>query len=419
MQMLRRPAIRNMAVLACAVLLLAPPALGANARLATPREKNLVESIHFGSFYLPQVVSVGKKLLALWRAPGQSGATRTVAVSKDGGKTFANAKTARIPVLSQILAVASDSEGNVYFAGTTALANQIAIVRSDSKLKQFSAPTLVESSNNVVSIDLAVTPDDTIYLAYQTRFALNLGGGVSGFADQTLWTTSTDHGETFAEGAVTNSRPGSTSDLAPSLVVGADGVVWLLGVRDVTKDRALAPESYNGGQLIALRLDIPDSEPVTIPRAVDSTSEPSRILGYVATDGALCVSWAELTPGLENQVQSVYFLRMAPDQPATPPLAPLARVGTPYDHHMARTADGQVVILLHGQGYDANQPQPAIIGFASDDDGVTFGALKNVTNSPAAILGLNIATDGKKVYGLWTDTRLVRFSAFVAKPPKN
>src|SRR4051812_31489767 len=63
----------------------AAPALAAGPKLATPKQKTLIETSHFGTFYLPRVVTAGRAVVALWRGPNQSGTVRTVATSTDGG----------------------------------------------------------------------------------------------------------------------------------------------------------------------------------------------------------------------------------------------------------------------------------------------------------------------------------------------
>ncbi|MCC6744510.1 MAG: hypothetical protein IT175_11675, partial [Acidobacteria bacterium] len=124
---------------------LAIPALAAGPRTAASRKRTLVESIHFGSYYVPQVVSAGRNVVVFWRGPDQSGTQRTFAISRNGGKTFAKARTVRIPVLFQLVAITGDAAGNIYYAGTTGFANQIAIVRSDAQVKNFSTGTIVDS----------------------------------------------------------------------------------------------------------------------------------------------------------------------------------------------------------------------------------------------------------------------------------
>src|SRR4051812_26381476 len=73
---------------ALVLVVVAAPALAAGPKLATPNQKTLIETEHFGTFYLPKIVVAGKSVVATWRGPNQDGTTRTVAVSKDGGANF-------------------------------------------------------------------------------------------------------------------------------------------------------------------------------------------------------------------------------------------------------------------------------------------------------------------------------------------
>lgn len=390
--------------------------LAAGPRCAATRKKTLVESIHFGSFYVPQVAAAGGSVVALWRGPDQSGTQRTYAVSKNGGKSFGESRTVRIPTLFQLVAIAGDSAGNVYFAGNTGFANQIAIVRSDVQLRSFTTGAVIESDKNIVGIDLEAAPDGRLFVAYQTAFAVVAAGGGTTTSEQIRWAVSTDLGATFSEFVTTNSRPIYESDSAPSLYAGVDGSVWLFRIRAATQDRAVAGDAYTGGIVLAGRID-QESEPVEIARVANPTAAPAAVHGYVSADQHLCVSWEETGSVGGMPVQNVYFTRTPIGTPSVPPAAPIAQVGTPHEHHLARTTSGQVILLLHGAGYDSAQPEPNIIGLASRDDGVTFGEISQITGYPP-VTSLEVATDGARVYGSWTDTRIVRFATFAPKDPK-
>lgn len=404
------------ALVAAIVFGAASPALADGPRAAATRKKTLIESIHFGSYYVPQVVAAGRNVIVFWRGPDQSGTQRTYAISKNGGKTFGEAKSIRIPVLFQLVAIAGDSAGNVYFAGTTGFANQIALVRSDSQIRNFTTGTIIDSDRNVVGIELAATPAGHLYLAYQTAFAVPLMGGGTTTAEQVNWSVSTDLGSSFAEFVKTNSRPTFESDSAPSMYAAVDGSVWLFRIQVATQERALTGDAYTGGLVLATRVDIP-SDPVVIARSEIPAGAPSSVRGFVSADGQLCVSWAETSNASGSPVQSVFFTRTPIGTPSVAPTSPIARVGTPHVHHLARTTSGQVILLLHGAGLDSDEPEPNIIGLASLDDGATFGDISKITGYPP-VTSLETATDGSKVYGTWTDTRIVRFANLVPKDPK-
>ncbi len=404
------------AVVSLLVLSTATPALADGPRAAATRKKTLIESIHFGSYYVPQVVAAGRNVIVFWRGPDQSGTQRMYAISKNGGKSFGEPKSIRIPVLFQLVAIAGDSAGNVYFAGTTGFANQIALVRSDSEIRNFTTGTIIDSDRNVVGIDLATTPAGHVYLAYQTAFAVPLMGGGTTTAEQVNWSVSTDLGVSFAEFVKTNSRPTFESDSSPSLHAAIDGSVWLFRVQVATQERALTGDAYTGGLVLATRIDVP-SDPVVIARSETPAGAPSAVRGYVSGDGQLCVSWAETSNATGSPVQSVFFTRTPIGTPSVAPTAPIAQVGTPHVHHLARTTSGQVILLLHGAGLDSEQPEPNIIGLASRDDGLTFGDVSQITGYPP-VTSLETATDGSKVFGAWTDTRIVRFATLVPKDPK-
>ena len=290
------------------ILSVAAPALADGPRAAATRKKTLIESVHFGSYYVPQVVAAGRNVIVFWRGPDQSGTQRTYAISKNGGKTFGEAKSIRIPVLFQLVAIAGDSAGNVYFAGTTGFANQIALVRSDSQIRNFTTGTIIDSDRNVVGIELATTPAGHLYLAYQTAFAVPLMGGGTTTAEQVNWSVSTDLGVSFAEFVKTNSRPTFESDSAPSMYAAVDGSVWLFRVQVATQERALTGDAYTGGLVLATRVDLP-SDPVVIARSETPAGAPSAVRGYVSADGQLCISWAETSSASGVPVQSVFFTR--------------------------------------------------------------------------------------------------------------
>jgi len=391
-------------------------ALADGPRTAATRKKTLVESIHFGSYYVPQVVTAGRNVVVFWRGPDQSGTQRTYAISKNGGKSFGAVKSIRIPVLFQLVAIVGDSAGNIYYAGTTGFANQIAVVRSDSQVRNFTSGTFIDSDRNIVGIDLATTPTGHLYLAYQTAFAVQAMGGGTTTAEQVNWSVSTDLGVAFAEFVKTNARPTFESDSSPSLHAAVDGSVWLFRVQVATQDRAVAGDAYTGGLVLATRIDIP-SDPIAIARSESPTAPPDDVQGYLSADGQLCVSWSETSYAAGPPVQSVFFTRTPLGTPSAPPTGPIAQVGTPHEHHLARTTDGQVILLLHGAGLDSDEPEPNIIGLASRDDGATFGDVSQLTGYPP-VTSLETITDGAKVFGAWTDTRIVRFATIVAKDPK-
>ena len=79
----------------------------------------------------------GRNVVVFWRGPDQSGTQRTFAISKNAGKTFGAVRSVRIPVLFQLVAITGDAAGNIYYAGTTGFANQIAVVRSNAQVKNF------------------------------------------------------------------------------------------------------------------------------------------------------------------------------------------------------------------------------------------------------------------------------------------
>ena len=192
------PSVRAALVVAL-VGFISSAALADGPRPAATRKKTLVESTHFGSYYVPQVVTAGRNVVVFWRGPDQSGTQRTYAISKNGGKSFGAVKSIRIPVLFQLVAIVGDSAGNIYYAGTTGFANQIAVVRSDSQVRNFTSGTFIDSDRNIVGIDLATTPTGHLYLAYQTAFAVQAMGGGTTTAEQVNWSVSTDLGVAFAE----------------------------------------------------------------------------------------------------------------------------------------------------------------------------------------------------------------------------
>lgn len=400
-------------LVALALVALTIPALADGPRTVASKKKTLIESIHFGSYYVPQVVAAGRNVVVFWRGPDQSGTQRTYAISKNGGKTFGAARSVRIPVLFQLVAITGDSAGNIYFAGTTGFANQIAVVRSDAQIKNFTTGTIIDSERNVVGIELATNPAGHLYLAYQTAFAVSMMGGGTTTAEQVNWGVSTDLGATFTEFVKTNSRPTFESDSSPALHTALDGSVWLFRVQIATQERAVTGDAYTGGLVLASRIDV-ESEPVSIARADTPAGIPSAVRGYVSADSNLCVSWAETSYATGSPVQSVFFTRTPLGSPSVAPVAPIAQVGTPHVHHIVRTTSGLVILLLHGAGFDSNQAEPNIIGLASRDDGVTFGDVSQITGYPP-VTSLEVATDGAKIFGAWTDTRIVRFATFVAK----
>src|SRR4051794_40720656 len=110
----------RLGIVALALSVVAASALAAGPKLATPNQKTLIETEHFGTFYLPKIIVAGKSVVAMWRGPNQDGTTRTIAVSKDGGANFTyKLKPVRVSALAQIIDVAGDAAGNVYFVGTT------------------------------------------------------------------------------------------------------------------------------------------------------------------------------------------------------------------------------------------------------------------------------------------------------------
>ncbi len=408
----------RVALAVCVVFLASSPVLAAGPRLTTPKQKTLIETDHFGTFYAPQIMVAGRTVVAIWRGPNQTGTVRTIATSKDGGATFTyKLKPARIPVLSQLFAVAADPAGNIYLAGTTAFANQIAVVRTDAKFKTFSAGTLFDLDRNAVGIDMAVATDGTLYLAYQVSYSTRISGGVQTQVQQVRWASSTDQSATFTEFAPTFSRPADFSDVNPTLVPGPNGAMFLLAIRDDTVARAAVDNgTYTGGSILVTKLEHEGAPGYTLTRQQPSDGRLVQVEGFVAEDSTLGVAWAEHTIENDRPVQNVYFARVPVDGgTAVLPSTPVARVGSPHEFNMARTSDRQVALILFGAGFDSNADEPAIIGLASTDDGVTFGAVKQVTDYPP-VTTLSVTTDGRKIYGLWTDTRIVRFSGFQAKP---
>jgi hypothetical protein len=408
----------RLALAALVSIVVVAPALAAGPRLGTPRQKTLIETDHFGTFYVPQIVTTGRAVVAIWRGPNQTGTVRTFAISTDGGTTFTyKLKPVRIPVMSQLFAVAGDSEGNLYFAGTTAFPNQVAVVRTDTKLKDFTAGTLIDSDQSIVAIDMKTAPNGTLYLAYQTAYSARITNSVTTQVQQVRWAASADRGATFGEFIPTNARPSDFSEFAPSLAVGAGGEVYLLAAHDDTRARAESPDTYTGGELALTRIDTPEPQTLVVARDAASTGRVDEVRAYVAADGTLGVAWADVAvDGAEPGLQTVFFTRVAPESgTAIGSASVLGRVGSAHDFEMERTADGQVVVILFGAGHDSDQPEPALIGRASNDDGQTFGEIRQITGYPP-VTSLGVATDGRRVYGLWTDTRMVRFSAFTPKP---
>lgn len=410
----RSSARRVLCALGLALCVSAVPVLASGPRLSAPRQKNLAENTHFGTYYVPKIFASGRNLFAMWRSPGQSGAVRSFAVSRDGGKTFSEPKTVRPPLVTQLLDVEADGTGSIYFVGLTPLATQVAIVRTDEKLKTFNAGLILESERNVVEADLKTASDGRLFLAFQTAFSINIRAGVFTTAQQTLWAVSADHGESFSTFVVSNSRPGFDSDYAPRLVAGPGGEMWLLTLRDATRTRYDAGESYNGGRLLVRRIDGDPTEPIDLARTAELTGQPTQIEGFIAADGSLCVAWAEQALVDGAPIQRVYLTRNIIGGPPVVPVDPLVTTGIPHDFHIHRTDAGQVVILVHGAGYDSDEPEPNLIGLASIDDAISFGPIAKITGYPP-LTSVDSASDGKRVYGLWTDTRLVRFSAFVPR----
>jgi hypothetical protein len=394
------------------------PAFADGARVGVGRRKAIVETEHFGDFYKPQIVSSGRNVYAFWQPKELTASDRMVAVSSDGGKLFSTPRRVRIPNIFRPLTAAGDSAGNVYFVGTTAFDDQLSIVRADSRLKTFTGPTFVDGGATVTRASLAVATDGRIFLAWETSFSVRLPGGVSTTANQVGWALSTDGGISFGEAAITNARPQTESDFAPTFATGSDGAVWLFHVRDTTPDRVAAgPGNYFGGRILAVRVDGVASSPIDIPRAATLDGGPLLIRAAVADDGSLRVAWAERSGINSATVERVFFVRFDPASAPAAPAGPIAQVGSPREFYMARTAAGKIIVVLHGAGLDSHADEPAIIARASADDGQTFGALHQVTEYPP-ITSVDVTTDGRRVYSLWTDTRIVQFAVLSAKAPR-
>jgi hypothetical protein len=405
---------RRCAVATPFVALAAMTAVAAGPRLTASRQRPLIEQAHFGQYYQPVVVASGKNVFAFWRQTDQGQATRTVAVSKNGGKTFANPRVVRVPGLSNILSIVADSSGNVYFGGIQGNQNQMAVVRSDRKLKTFSTGATVTIDKNVAAMELTTGADGRVYLVYQTRFSVFLRTGGTGFADQIGWFVSTDGGATFGDVTLLSTNSFAESDLAPSFAQTYDGSVWLLSVRDDTQARGAAPDTYTGGRIFARRIDGAAAEPVEILRAATIAGQPVRVRGFVAEDGSLGVGWAEqVTDPSYDFVQTVFFAKVTPGGVSTPPAGPLAQVGKPHPIYVERTASGQVAVLAHGSGFDSNVDS-GIIGAGSLDDGATFGPISQLIDYPGAQTA-DATSDGQRIFYLWTDTRQVVFATLVPK----
>lgn len=405
---------------ALVLAVVAAPALAAGPKLATPNQKTLIETEHFGTFYLPKIVVAGKAIVATWRGPGQNDTVRTIAVSKDNGANFTyKLKPVRIPAMAQIIDVAGDTAGNVYFVGTTLIPSQLVIVHTTPKFKEFSAPTFFNAAESVVNASLATSTDGKLYLAYQTSFSVRIRNNSSAPADQVQWAISGDAGATFSDFVATNAKPTDFSDLGPKLVTGPNGAVYLLSRRDDTALRAPSPTEYAGGTIAITRLDQPEPTTVTVTRPSAGSGRVDQVEGYVAGDGTLGVAWSDRTLGATATVQTVRLMRVDPATGAQIATATdLASVGSAGDFHLGRSGAGEVTVIMIGAGYDSDQPEPAIIGRASTDDGATFGPIRQVTGYPS-VTSLDVTSDGQHVYGLWTDTRMVRFSGFTAKASKN
>lgn len=389
------------------------PGIAAGARLAVGNQKVLIESDHFGSYYLPEVHSIGKSVYAFWRGPGQPGTQRTVKVSKDGGKTFKKQKVVKTPLIAQIFAIGADPAGYFYIVGPTVFANQLAVLRSDKKLKNFTTLAVFDTVQNAVNVDITVSANGTLYLAYQTAYVLRFRNGSTASTEQTFVATSIDHGTTFSPFTPTNEDPVDFADADPVFIEGASSQMYIAYVRSNTLERAAAGDSYMGSQVEVRNLTDAEAPLIDFPKSALSTGNPNLVQGFVGLDGALCVAWSEPIQSSETRAESVYFATAPVGSVPEAPVAPLATVGNAYRFQLARTGTGTVVVLLHGAGIDSNADEPAIIGLASNDDGQTFGPVVQITTYPP-VTTLRAATDGQSVFGIWTDTRQVVLATFQA-----
>jgi hypothetical protein len=390
------------------VLVAAAPATKAAGRVGVSRQKDVATSSHFGDYYAPELVSAGRKLIAFYRTNEQRFNERMFAISKNGGKTFSKAKKLRLIYMTQIAAITADAEGNIYFAGPTADSRKFTIVRSDPKVKVFTLGAVIDAEHDVGKLSIRFGTDGRLFVAWQTGFPVGFPQGTFPF-DRVTWAVSSDKGITFSEPTNTNANTGLDSDFGPSISASSSGAVWLMFIREATLARQPAPELFTSGRIVGRRIDGGADEQVECPRAATPAGRATEVLAACAEDGSLRVSWGEKT--YSPTVMSVFFARATPGLPVDTPAEPLAVVGTPHEHHLARTASGHVFVFLHGAHFDSQSDEPAIVALASDDDGLTFGPPTQITTFPPQT-SFDVKSDGTRVYGLWTDTRLVTFASF-------
>jgi hypothetical protein len=379
--------------------------------VAVSKKKTIIETIHFGDFYLPGLISAGPYLHAFYRPKEQNGLDRMVATSKNGGKKFGKARRVRIPGFANLLSMTGDQAGNSYFVGTYG-DGTLGVLKADQKLKNFAPSNVIDLRGGIVGASLVIGTEGRIFLVIQKQLSVYTQSGPT-ISDQVYWTVSTDGGATFAELTLNRERPYERAEYLPAIAAGSDGAAWIVYASDDTNERAAEGDSFNGGQLFLRKIF-----PAVGPEVEISRGPADGRLYSIQAEAAAAgvrVAWAELAVNSPTLLERVYFSRYDEGGQPTTPGAPLATVGFPHFPNLARTEDGQIVVFAHGAGFDSNQPEPAIIAVGSTDDGATFGPVTQVTGYPP-ITSFWVTRDASKIYGLWTDTRIVQFATFSAKP---
>jgi hypothetical protein len=409
---MRTSSVRAAVAALCLLALLAPSVSAqSGGSVAVGKKKTLIETIHFGDFYLPGLIATGPYLHAFYRPKEQNGLDRMVATSKNGGKKFGKKKRVRIPGLTNLLSMTGDGTGTSYFVGTYG-DGTLSVLRADAKLKTFAPSNIIDLNGGIVAASLAIGTEGRIFLVMQRKLSVFTQSGQT-LSDQIYWSVSTDGGATFSAPTLNYDRPYEFAEYHPSLVAGSDGAVWLVFARDDTNARAAGGDAFNAGRLFVKRLLPVASEMIEISRGPANGRIYS--LQAEAAPGGVRVAWSELAVDTPELLERVYFSRFDEGTAPTTPTAALLTVAFPHFPHMARTDDGQIVVFAHGAGFDSNQPEPAIIAVGSVDDGLTFGPVTQVTGYPP-ITSFWVARSSSTIFGLWTDTRVVQFASFSAKP---